>query len=178
MLWAHNLHVERSTRFWVTQGTRLRDALGSDYLAVGQNFDRGGYTAIDELQSRPQGFPLTSIRQFTLGASSPGTLNEALASADAPCYIVDIRHAAEDPVTGSWWAASRGDRFAGAVKSPGDVGYTNRVPGESWDLLTEIDVVTAADQLPGAWPDAPGDGNGQIISRFWPYQQFEHSPGG
>jgi erythromycin esterase-like protein len=166
MLWAHNLHVERNTTFWSTQGHDLAEVLGSDYVAIGTNFDQGGFTALDQSQSRPQGYPLTSIRQFTLGASSPGTLNEALASADAPIYVLDIRHAADDPVTGSWWAASRGQRFAGAVNSPGDVGYANVVPVVAWDLLVEIDRVMATDQLPGAWPDGPGNGNGQIIWRF------------
>jgi len=154
MLWAHDFHVFGAPQegWYNTQGTHLRAALGNDYVAIGQEFDRGSFTALKESAAKGVGYPITGLVQFTVGSSAEGSLNDALASARPSRYIVDIRQAMGDPMVGGWWSAPHGERSIGAVYlHPADpYFYEPQIAPAGYDMLVEMDTVTAAAQLP--WP--------------------------
>jgi len=158
MLWAHDFHIYAAQQSgpgtgnvpYTTQGTLLRRALGGSYIAVGQEFDRGSFATYEFRPTAHRGLRVEPFAPVTVGSAEEGSLNDALASADAPLYVVDIRHASADPVVGSWWSAPHAERTFGTqfLRVAKSIFESNIVAPAGYDLLVEQDVVTAAPQLP------------------------------
>jgi erythromycin esterase len=161
MVWAHNGHVFSGPLPplpWTTMGQVLRAALGNSMLVIGQEFDRGSFTALYQTPSKGKMYAVAPklerfTEHFTVGSSSEGSLNDALRSAAIPLYLVDIRNASADPAAGAWWQQPHAERSIGAVYVPAhdkEWFYSIDVAPQGYDFVMYHDRVTAAPQLP--WP--------------------------
>jgi erythromycin esterase len=107
VLWAHNGHVQKRAIPPVkSQGHVLAEKLGKDYVVFGLAFDQGSFQAIDTD---------TGIRDFTVGAAPPGSLDGALAAAGLPLFAIDLRTATGPART--WLHTPTASRTIGSVFS-------------------------------------------------------------
>jgi len=113
VVWAHNAHVELqpSGGYAIdhpSMGQHLRSLLGADYFVAGFAFDHGSFAA------RIYGGE-KEMREWTV-ASTPGTMDAALAQAGPPIFALDLRTVPEN--VADWFAQARPSRSTGGVYHP------------------------------------------------------------
>jgi erythromycin esterase len=155
VLWAHNGHVatndaskEGGVR-WM--GSHLRQMFGSEMVVFGFMFNQGGFQAVEAP------FPSkTGLRQFTVPAAPPGTLDAMLASAGLKIAAVDLRTLPKDGPVAEWFSKPRGSRNIGA--GFGEPVATNGiypvVAPHLYDALLFVETTTPA--IPVNKTDGPG----------------------
>jgi erythromycin esterase len=108
-LWAHNAHVQTGTdllgQLWM--GGHLRQALGSDMVALGFAFREGSFQAIDAGEG--------ALREFTVRAFPSATLDAALDAAGASVLALDLRSLPPRGPVRRWFESSQGTFETGAV---------------------------------------------------------------
>lgn len=147
VLWAHNGHVSFSPGYsYYTMGAHLKEALGADLVAVGLEFNRGGFQAIKKKASGAYG----ALTRFNVTAANKTSVNAALASAKIAMFVVDIRSVPDTGTDGAWWHSPHLERSIGSAygKSWDSQMYGYHTPALSYDAYFFIDRTTAATPLP------------------------------
>lgn len=113
VIWAHNSHVAaRQSGTYPPMGGFLRAAFGAEYYALAQSFERGAFQA-QLAGSRPP-----EVREFTLPAAAPGTLDWFLGRATNGPSIVDLRgDPPSDARIAQWLQAAHRMYWVGAIFS-------------------------------------------------------------
>ncbi|KOV65215.1 erythromycin esterase family protein [Streptomyces sp. MMG1121] len=140
LLSAHNDHVGYAasdpTTYPKTQGSFLRDTLGTDYLAIGTTFDRGSFLSKDEALGG-------AWKKFTVGPAGSGTNEYTLDQVRYRDYYADLRKA--PAAAHSWLDVSR------PVYSVGTQYPNDKTPeiaiGEAYDVLVHLHTVREASKL-------------------------------
>lgn len=135
MLWAHNGHIATAAPVDAAadlpMGGHLRQFFGNELVSCGFVFAQGSFRAVEMASGQ--------IRNFTVSAPPPGSLDATLAALSIPLFAVDLRHAPE------WFAAPHYSRQIGG-------GYSEATPGvwmhrvsaaRDFDLLIFVDKTTA-----------------------------------
>jgi erythromycin esterase-like protein len=137
VLWAHNGHVAISGFSYETMGTALRRMYGRDMVVFGFSFNQGSFQAI------PQGGG--TLRNFTVPAAPPGSLDATLAATGLPLLALDLRAAPD------WFRQPRQSRQIGAVYPEGEpYAYLGSiVPAEAYDAMLFVEATTVARKNPG-----------------------------
>lgn len=127
MLWAHNSHVSKAPDALAQtgMGTRLAEALGSDYRTIGQTFTGGSIRATLVGQEEK------GMQSVAVAPSHPDS-PEALAT--APAALV-MAAALKVPALREYFATPRPIRGIGQSSTPGAMGYTFEVLPKSYDVL-------------------------------------------
>jgi len=79
MIWAHNGHINKSSK-WM--GGYLKDSLKNEYYAVGFDFNKGGFRAVD-LKTK-------KLESFVVGDAAKGSTGEAFSKFNIPSFFMDI----------------------------------------------------------------------------------------
>ncbi|WP_437313405.1 erythromycin esterase family protein [Sorangium sp. So ce385] len=142
VVWAHNGHVQRRPGpMPMSMGRVLADRLGKDLVVFGFAFDRGSFQAL-QLDKEPRG-----LRDFTVGAAPPGSLDGALARAGVPAFALDLRAATGPAAT--WLHTPTTSRTIGSVFSTDDQEpFKVEPPAEMFDALFFFSQTTAARSTP------------------------------
>ncbi|MGI5194172.1 erythromycin esterase family protein [Streptomyces sp. CA-288835] len=138
LLSAHNTHVSYDsfdTRYPKTQGSFLRDALGSRYASIGFSFYKGSFIAF--------GTDDNVMRSYHVDGAKPGSNEQTLDKARRDDYILDMRKAPE-PVR-EWLDKERGTWNIGAGW-PDPVEYTAAF-GKAHDILIHLHDIQATTYL-------------------------------
>jgi erythromycin esterase len=143
-LWAHNGHITGDPTAWwfVPMGYHLRQALGKDYMAVGLQFNQGSFLSMDCHSGPYCDGPIS----YSVGLSETGSLNQSLASAAIPLFMVDIRKVPASGKNGKWWHQAQWERWYDEAYDPSldqDHGYyVDSVPTTAYNLLFFIESMT------------------------------------
>ncbi len=138
ILWAHNLHVAKST-FRLPgilegpqepMGVALAASLGDAYLAIGASFGAGAYPS-----DLPPG-------ERTFERSSNDTMDGSLAALGASPLLLDLRTAASGTPARAWLQVER-DWLAQEATS-------RLVPWDAFDLVYFVDEITRDRPTPAA----------------------------
>ncbi|MFB7665890.1 erythromycin esterase family protein [Kitasatospora sp. NPDC056138] len=140
LLSAHDDHVGYAssdpTTYPKTQGSFLRDTLGTDYLAIGTTFDRGSFLSKDQALGG-------EWKKFTVDPAGPGTNEYTLDQVRYGDYYADLRNA--PAAAGKWLDTSRPTYEVG-TQFPND-----RTPeiaiGRAYDVLVHLHTVREASML-------------------------------
>ncbi|MFF7312596.1 erythromycin esterase family protein [Streptomyces sp. NPDC008137] len=138
LLSAHNTHVSYDsfdTRYPKTQGSFLRDALGSRYTSIGFSFHKGSFKAF--------GTDDNVIRTYRVDGAKPGSNEQTLDKARRDDYILDMR-TAPGPVR-EWLDKERATWNIGAGW-PDPVEYTAAL-GKAHDILIHLHDIQATTYL-------------------------------
>ncbi|MGW3563912.1 erythromycin esterase family protein [Streptomyces sp. NPDC000941] len=138
LLSAHNTHVSYDsfdTRYPKTQGSFLRDALGSRYASIGFSFYKGSFNAF--------GTDDNVMRNYHVDGAKPGSNEQTLDKARRDDYILDMRTAPE-PVR-EWLDKERVTWNIGAGW-PDPVEYTAAL-GKAHDILIHLHDIQATTYL-------------------------------
>ena len=137
VLWAHNGHVATGGFSYETMGTALRRVYDKDMVVFGFSFNQGAFQAIAQGGG--------GLKNHTVPAARPETLDGVLASSNLPLFALDLRGAP------AWFGQPRGSRQIGAMYPEGEpyafVG--NIVPKEAFDAILFVDTTTVARKNPG-----------------------------
>ena len=135
VVWVHNDHAAKCLpEGWAgvePMGWHLREALGTDYLAVGTAFRRGAFLALD-----PGRHP-RAIATFTVPAHRAATLGAALAAVGKPMLFLDLRALPGQGETAAWFRTPQGAWSIGAeFPGAGHQALLDRVAASrAFDLL-------------------------------------------
>ncbi|WP_438003351.1 erythromycin esterase family protein [Sorangium sp. So ce321] len=143
VVWAHNGHVQRRPGpVRMSMGRVLADRLGKDLVVFGFAFDRGSFQAL-QMDKEPRG-----LRDFTVGAAPPGSLDGALARAGVPAFALDLRVATGPAAT--WLHTPTTSRSIGSVFSTDsqESSFAPEPPAELFDALFFFSQTTAARSTP------------------------------
>ncbi|KAK1176966.1 erythromycin esterase family protein [Streptomyces sp. NBS 14/10] len=138
LLSAHNTHVSYDsfdTRYPKTQGSFLRDALGSRYASIGFSFYKGSFNAF--------GTDDNVMRNYHVDGAKPGSNEQTLDKARRDDYILDMRTAPE-PVR-EWLDKEHATWNIGAGW-PDPVEYTAAL-GKAHDILIHLHDIQATTYL-------------------------------
>ena len=108
-VWAHNGHVQTGTDLLgqVWMGGHLREALGSDMVALGFAFREGSFQAVD--------IGGGGLREFTVKALPSATLDAALDGAGASVLALDLRGVPPKGPVRRWFESPQGTFETGAA---------------------------------------------------------------
>jgi erythromycin esterase len=140
MLWAHNGHVSTSPS---AMGSVLRKMYGQDMVVCGFSFYRGSFQAVSELNRE--------LRDFTVGAAPPDTLDSALADTGFPIFVIDLRDAPSRGVVREWLATPRRTRSIGSVYNPlfpASTSYFVPIAWDTFDVIFFVNQTTPARKNP------------------------------
>ena len=140
-LWAHNGHIANAPFAGgavTSMGMHLRRALGAQTVAVGFVFRHGAFQAYDGTPER------RGLVAFSVEQTPAATLTEALASANSPIAVVDLRTLPRDGPVARWFADPQTTRQAGAVFAPTDNSILPERFAQSYDALVFIESTTRA----------------------------------
>ncbi|MCP4154550.1 MAG: hypothetical protein GY757_42900 [bacterium] len=142
MHWAHNYHICTASYPGFTSspmGKYLRDKLGSDYLAVGFEFNRGSFQSRDCTPSRTP----FMLRSFSI-APKPGSYATAMSRADFPYFLLDLRDIPGKGAVFDWFAGPRVFKsIDSAFSTEKDVLHLFKLP-EYFDAIIFIEETTRA----------------------------------
>jgi erythromycin esterase len=142
VLWAHNLHVEVTPHPEGPQimGAHLREALVNDMVVFGFVFNHGGF------ESRDRSIVSHPLRTFVVAPEPKATMEEALARAGFPLFILDLRKLPNQGVAANWFQVAQGVREMGSVYTPANPDSALRVRWFTWsfDALIFVDSTTPA----------------------------------
>ncbi len=140
-LWAHNGHIANAPfggGAITSMGMHLRQALGAQMLTVGFVFRQGEFQAYD---GTPQKRGLVA---FLVEPTPATTLTEALASAESPIAMLDLRTLPRDGPVALWFSDRQTTRQTGAVFAPTDDSIVPERIAQSYDALVFIEGTTRA----------------------------------
>lgn len=140
-LWAHNVHIANAPYAAGTissMGMQLREALGRQMLILGFAFRQGQFQAVDGGPERK------GLTVFEVGADPAATLGEALASAEAPIGIIDLRTLPASGPVARWFSAPQKSRMAGGDFAYSDDSLIPERVAASYDALVFIERTTRA----------------------------------
>jgi erythromycin esterase len=137
IVWAHNQHVSTAGRP-PTLGSRLREAYGAAYYALGFSFNQGSF------QAAPEDPQKTGLESFSVSPAPAGSVDWYLAETKAPVGFVDLRLAAEDKTISQWISVAHPMRAIGSTYDGTNENYRPVVLKESFDGLFFIDRTTRA----------------------------------
>ncbi len=157
ILWAHNGHVEATSRAYPPTGYYLRRLYGPRYYALGSTFAEGEY------QAWTSGSPTFALGVFRAPDMPPGAIEGDLASVGAGPLFVDLRSGPRPPAIAEWLDAAQPVRSIGAMHSPTSDRYTIETVAlaESYDGFVFVRTSTRAQPTPrmrakyGEAPAAP-----------------------
>jgi erythromycin esterase len=141
-VWAHNGHVSMARGdAGDGMGAFLHDALGRDMVVFGFAFNRGGFQAMSRF-----GGAGPSLKPFTVGPSSEGSLEQALALAGPRIAALDLRRLPKSGEVADWFSLRHPSRTIGAlfVDSMEARYYRPVVPAAHFDAILFVDSTTAA----------------------------------
>jgi erythromycin esterase len=138
LLSAHNGHVgylgDLPDLYPRSQGSVLRDALGSDYVPIGFTFDQGSFLAMDATGDSGTWKP------FTVGPAEPDTNEYVLDQVRHQDFYLDIRSAS--PAARAWLDVARSTRSIGTDYPFPEV---QKALGRCFDVLIHLHLVHAAE---------------------------------
>jgi erythromycin esterase len=105
-VWAHNGHIAHTTGAPM-MGTRLREALGTGYVAMGLFFDSGSFQTFDVTGGR------FKWKETTLGPSPDHFASAKLAKTGVPMFMVDLRARPQPKPVADWLIAEHPIREVG-----------------------------------------------------------------
>ncbi|WP_246033341.1 erythromycin esterase family protein [Streptomyces hundungensis] len=137
---AHNDHVGYAASdpktYPKTQGSFLRDALGTGYLAVGTTFDHGSFLSKDQSLGG-------EWKRFAVGPAETGTNEYTLDRVRYRDYYADLR---KIPASARTWFATPRPTYSIGTQYPTNQILLNAL-GTSYDILVHLHSVRAADKL-------------------------------
>ncbi|MEU2868260.1 erythromycin esterase family protein [Streptomyces olivoreticuli] len=140
LLSAHNDHAGYAasdpTTYPKTQGSFLRDTLGTDYLAIGTTFDQGSFLSKD-------GALGGEWKKFTVGPAGPGTNEYTLDQVRYPDYYADLRKA---PAGARGWLDVPRPAYSVGTQYPNDKTPEIAI-GRAYDVLVHLHTVREAGKL-------------------------------
>ncbi|MFI0976405.1 erythromycin esterase family protein [Streptomyces sp. NPDC021093] len=140
LLSAHNGHAGYAasdpTTYPKTQGSFLRDTLGTDYLAVGTTFDQGSFLSKDDALGG-------EWKKFTVGPAGPGTNENTLDQVRYRDYYADLRKA---PAAARNWLDISRPTYSVGTQYPNDKTPEIAI-GRSYDVLVHLHTVREAGKL-------------------------------
>lgn len=149
-LWAHDAHLNRVHQQFrgldlaaPSVGSHLADRYGTDYYAIGFAFARGAFQAKTE---DDDGY---SLREQTLDAPLPGTIEATLAGLEESLAVLDLRAATTDHGPLRWLDAPIEHFSTGATYDDSDpTDYlTEYVYTDAFDALCYVEETTRARPL-------------------------------
>ena len=129
VLWAHNSHLQKSTRVHgdMNMGTGLGEFLdsmiGDDYVSVGFTYYQGADSGWSSYQTDIPNPP------------RPGSLDEAMARVGLPMFVLDLRSVPREGLAYEWLSQLRGHRMSVPE-------YIQLNPLQAWDALFYIDHIS------------------------------------
>lgn len=134
VLWAHNGHVATAGE---SMGSALRKRFGDQMVVAGFAFNQGSFQAIS---------PGQQLRQFTVPAAPPGSLDATLAAAEIPLFAIDLRQAPRSGPVAAWMNEPHKSRSIGAMYSEQTPdAYMIDVAAREWfDVILFVDKTAAA----------------------------------
>jgi erythromycin esterase len=144
VLWAHNGHVERESRFLThdkqpdaNMGTRLDELLGRQHVVVGFAFNQGSF------QARGQDGALVS---HAVGPAPEGSLDRVLAAAEVPLFLLPMTTAPASGPVADWLGTRPLSRCIGSAYLADHAGeyLAATDPRRSFDVLAFVETTTAA----------------------------------
>ena len=153
IVWAHNQHVATAGRP-PTLGSRLREAYGGAYYAVGLSFNQGSFQAVEAKPKDPQ---KAGLESFSVSPSLEGSVDWYLAETKAKIGFVDLRLAAKDRTMSEWMSAPHPMRAIGSTYDGKNENYRPVVlQGElRRTVLHRLDNPCAPDPLGRRWCPLP-----------------------
>jgi erythromycin esterase len=153
VLWAHNVHLQ--TTDWEfngfryrTMGVHLRQAFGDDLVVFGFSHFGGVFNAIDFDGKNNQ---YGEVIGHQLPDPMPNSYEEALKSADAPRYFLNLRQFGKDFPEGGWWSHPHWLSVFGSTYDPRsdieDNAYVVVLP-EAFDVMVFFKETGASILLP------------------------------
>ncbi|MGP0089259.1 MAG: erythromycin esterase family protein [Xanthobacteraceae bacterium] len=145
VLWAHNGHAARETRYFTddkkpipNMGSRLHTLFDRRQLVVGFAFNQGSFQAIE------MGRGLVT---HTVAPAPEGSLDQVLAAADTPAFLLDLATAPPAGPVADWLASGPLSRSIGAVYSAAHAqkNYLQAAdPRRSYDVLAFVETTSSA----------------------------------
>lgn len=141
LLSAHNAHVGHNPENYKTQGTWLKQILGSGYVNIGPTFYRGSFIAIDKNTAK--------LTKFTVGPPPLANAERVLDQVRFPDYMLDMRTVAKP--ARAWLNQDHLVRNIFAVATLDTVEEQNaEIPlRRTYDILIMMHDTTASRPIPG-----------------------------
>lgn len=133
VVWAHNGHVSRQG---IALGAQLEKLYPGQMVNVGFTTSNGTYRAET---------PTGATVEFTLTPPPAGSIEEALAAAGVPRFVLDLRPARRGDAGAAWLNEARPFRFIGITGT--DHQFRRRVLPREFDLLVYFDRTRASTLL-------------------------------
>lgn len=133
IVWGHNGHVSKAAK---RMGSRLHEALGTDYLNVGFTFHAGRCSII---------VPGSEELQHDVQTAPPGTIEYLLHQLDEPFFVLDLRRMREEQSPALEWINGMKFRHIGALRWENE--FWDEGLADQFDCLIYIDHVTPSHLL-------------------------------
>lgn len=156
-LWAHNDHVNRvenrsDGHSAASMGRHLARRYGDAYYALGFEFGRGAFQALDKAGDEKEGEDDDGgyeLREHNLDGPLPGTVGSTFAALDRPLAFLDFRTATADPRLADWLDGEHRLHSVGATYDPErpEEYVESCVLSEAFDGLWYADETTRARPL-------------------------------
>lgn len=141
LLWAHNSHVATASDGWfVPAGVHLRSILGSDYVAVGQFFNRGRFRAWN-MQEREEAN--RSVVPIDVEPAPSGYVENGLAKIGVARLVLDLRKVPRRGPAWEWLSTPHPFRDISAAYLDEESVRTLLILTDSFDAIVFIDEVEA-----------------------------------
>ncbi|MEJ2247392.1 MAG: erythromycin esterase family protein [Acidobacteriota bacterium] len=143
MVWAHNGHISKeSSRGYEPMGAALQKMYGDQMAVFGFAFNRGSFQAMEMNKG---------LREFTVSAALPDSLDATLAASGIPILALDLRQIPKAGPVAEWWGRTHKTRSIGAVFSEDseEIYWSEMKAPDCFDAILFVDSTTAARKNPG-----------------------------
>jgi erythromycin esterase len=139
IIWAHNGHIAKDSKRTRSLGYCLKETFAEKYYAIGFDFNRGGFRALDRNEH--------TLKSFTVDSSRSGSTGYTFAQTGLPCFFIDIEQSTRvhDSLF-NFFNKKMMSRSIGALFDPqNESGYYTMAPlADLYDGLIFVDVTTAS----------------------------------
>jgi erythromycin esterase len=136
MIWAHNGHINKTPK-WM--GGYLKDSLKDAYYAIGFDFNKGGFRAVDMEDKK--------LKNLTVGEAAKGSTGNVFSKFNMPEFFIDTEGIEKtNSLAASFMNKKSSSRTIGAAFNPKKENwfYAYEAPYKRFDGLIFVNEITAA----------------------------------